>query len=189
MVKTLSSEREIYKARVNDCEDKLEALEAEKTDLLSEKDEAIASANSLLDVAVAARVEVEGKLAQLEEKVTELSGTVDAFRSNLEGVKTEIGIRAVDRYKASPAFDAFMHREFRNGIKECLNIVESNLDSEARKLMDFAIQSNAARALQSLRVDLGVCLSWICIWKYLSRVVFLKSKLPKNLDPIFLVRG
>ncbi|KAL5739215.1 hypothetical protein ACOSQ2_028395 [Xanthoceras sorbifolium] len=69
MVKTLSSEREIYKARVNDCEDKLEALEAEKTDLLSEKDEAIASANSLLDVAVAARVEVVKTIVKCQMEV------------------------------------------------------------------------------------------------------------------------
>ncbi|KAL5840128.1 hypothetical protein ACOSQ4_012736 [Xanthoceras sorbifolium] len=151
MVKTLSSEREIYKTRVSDYEDKLEALEAEKAAPLSEKDEAIASANSLFDAAVAARVEVEGKLAQSEEKVTELSGTVDAFRSNLEGMKIEIEIRSVDRYKAFLTFDAFMYREFRNGIQEYRNIVESNLDSEARKLMDLAIQSNASRALQSLR--------------------------------------
>ncbi|KAL5797145.1 hypothetical protein ACOSQ2_001965 [Xanthoceras sorbifolium] len=164
MVKTLSSEREIYKTRVSDCEDKLEALEAEKAALLSKKDEAIASANSLFDATVAARVDAEGKLAQSEEKIAELSGTVHAFRSNLEGMKTEIEIRSVDRYKTSPAFDAFMHREFKNGIQECRNIVESNLDSEAQKLMDLTIQSNASRALQSLRDSrklwLAHCRSW-----------------------------
>ncbi|KAL5798688.1 hypothetical protein ACOSQ2_003508 [Xanthoceras sorbifolium] len=42
-------------------------------------------------------------------------------------------IRAVDRYKNSPAFNAFMHREFRNAMKEYQTFLQPLVDKKLSK--------------------------------------------------------
>ncbi|KAL5763239.1 hypothetical protein ACOSP7_019503 [Xanthoceras sorbifolium] len=69
----------------------------------------------------------------------------------LEGAKIEMEIRAMDHYKDSLAFDAFMHRKFRNGLKECQSFLQDMVNKETLVKLDAAIQNNAKMREQTQR--------------------------------------
>ncbi|KAL5752519.1 hypothetical protein ACOSP7_022713 [Xanthoceras sorbifolium] len=60
----------------------------------------------------------------------------------MERAKIEMENRVVDLYKASPAFDAFMHREFRNNIKEYRYFLHQVASLEALEKMDRVMANN-----------------------------------------------
>ncbi|KAL5819387.1 hypothetical protein ACOSQ4_023229 [Xanthoceras sorbifolium] len=100
------------------CENKLQPSKRSK------------SLNKLLDYSVATWVEVEDWLARIEKENQELNNKVDSFKYLMDGAKIEMKIRAVDRYKSSLAFDAFMHWKFRNGMKECQSFLQPVADKK-----------------------------------------------------------
>ncbi|KAL5799511.1 hypothetical protein ACOSQ4_032395 [Xanthoceras sorbifolium] len=94
--------------------ERVEALEAEKVELVVEKDEAVASTNKLLDAAIMARVENK-----------ELSDRVDSFKFTMEGTKAEMEIRV-----------------FRNDIKECRSLIETVASPEVLERIDCDMANN-----------------------------------------------
>ncbi|KAL5861411.1 hypothetical protein ACOSQ4_002707 [Xanthoceras sorbifolium] len=51
-------------------------------------------------------------------------------------------IKKVDRYKKSHTFDGFIHREFRNDLKECQSFLQGVADKETLVELDATIQNN-----------------------------------------------
>ncbi|KAK1571418.1 hypothetical protein Q3G72_016639 [Acer saccharum] len=61
------------------------------------------------------------KIAILEEQLKE-------YTENLKQVRKEVEIRAVDLFKQSPAFDAFLHNDFAEGVIKCRDFLRNRGD-------------------------------------------------------------
>ncbi|KAL5758553.1 hypothetical protein ACOSP7_021164 [Xanthoceras sorbifolium] len=85
------------------------------------------------------------------EKNKELSNYVDSYKFLMDGARTEIEIKAVDRYKTSSVFDAFMHREFRNGMKEYLSFLQLVVSQKVLEDLSRAIANNMKISQDELR--------------------------------------
>ncbi|KAL5744087.1 hypothetical protein ACOSQ2_027203 [Xanthoceras sorbifolium] len=104
--------------------------------------EAVTLLNKLLDDAIPARVKVEGQLSRLEEENKELNNKVDSYLVLIEGAKVEMEIEVVDCYKNSHIFDAFMHREFRNCMKDCQTFLQPLVDKNVLEDLGVDIANN-----------------------------------------------
>ncbi|KAL5799438.1 hypothetical protein ACOSQ4_032322 [Xanthoceras sorbifolium] len=96
----------------------------------------------------------------------------------MKRAKIEMEIRAMDRYKASPTFDAFMHREFRNDINECRELIQSDVSPEVLHTIDLAIANNVNRSKVDLQHARKVWRAHCWSWKLL--VLDMHIEIPKQ---------
>ncbi|KAL5843089.1 hypothetical protein ACOSQ3_013692 [Xanthoceras sorbifolium] len=60
----------------------------------------------------------------------------------MDGAKVELEIQAMDQYKRSSAFDAFMYQEFANRMKESHSFLEGLVDLKPLENFDVAALKN-----------------------------------------------
>ncbi|KAL5781290.1 hypothetical protein ACOSP7_006319 [Xanthoceras sorbifolium] len=60
----------------------------------------------------------------------------------MEGAKVELEIGAVDYYKRSLVFNAFMYLKFENGMKECESLLEGMVDKDSLAHLKVVIRKN-----------------------------------------------
>ncbi|KAL5764057.1 hypothetical protein ACOSQ2_016651 [Xanthoceras sorbifolium] len=81
----------------------------------------------------------------------ELLDKVEAYEVMVDGAKVLLKIRAVDRYKRSSTFDAFMYREFANEMKESQSFLKDTVDKNALADLDAAIRENEQDMEQTMK--------------------------------------
>ncbi|KAK0570880.1 hypothetical protein LWI29_007909 [Acer saccharum] len=77
------------------------------------------------------------------------------YESNFETAKTEIGVRAIDLFKHSPAFEAFTHKEFMRGVEACKNLIRSLDHPIVTDQIDESLRVNVQEAEENLKKQIA----------------------------------
>ena len=91
------------------------------------------------------------RIAALEKQRDSLEFRLKDYESSFESAKTELGVRAIDLFKHSPAFEAFTHREFMRGVEACKDLVRSLDYPVVADRIDESLQLNAQEAEENLK--------------------------------------
>ncbi|KAK0577456.1 hypothetical protein LWI29_033167 [Acer saccharum] len=98
-------------------------LVEENGKLLADNAKLLASQGSALAVEKMKNEESARRIAALEKQKDSLEFRLKDYESNFETAKVELGVRAIDLFKHSPAFEAFTHKEFMRGVEACKTLV------------------------------------------------------------------
>ncbi|KAK0575592.1 hypothetical protein LWI29_003342 [Acer saccharum] len=126
-------------------------LVEEKGKLLADNAKLLASHGGALAAKKMKNEENARRIAALEKQRDSLEFRLKDYESNFEMAKTEIGVRAIDLFKHSPAFETFTHREFMRGVKACKNLVRSMEYPIVANQIDESLRLNVQEAEENLK--------------------------------------
>ncbi|KAK0596380.1 hypothetical protein LWI29_015145 [Acer saccharum] len=95
----------------------------EKSKLLADNAMLLANHGSALATEKRKNEESARRVVAIEKQRDSLEFRLKNYKSDFEMDKTEVGIRAIDLFKHSPAFEAFTHTEFMKGVNACKDLV------------------------------------------------------------------
>ncbi|KAK0570458.1 hypothetical protein LWI29_001448 [Acer saccharum] len=128
-------------------------LVKEKGKLLVDNAKLLASQRSAL--ATEKMKNEERWMAALEKQRDSLEFRLKDYESNFETAKTEIGVRAIDLFKHSPAFEAFTHKEFMRGVEACKNLIRSLDHPIVTDQIDESLRVNVQEAEENLKKQIA----------------------------------
>ncbi|KAK0576702.1 hypothetical protein LWI29_022053 [Acer saccharum] len=130
-------------------------LVEEKGKLLADNAKLLASQMSALAVEKMKNEESARRIAALEKQRDSLEFCLKDYESNFETAKVELGVRAIDLFKHSPAFEAFTHKEFMRGVEACKTLVRSLDHPTVADQIDESLQVNEQEAEENLKKQIA----------------------------------
>ncbi|KAK0571258.1 hypothetical protein LWI29_013306 [Acer saccharum] len=95
------------------------------------------------------------RIAALEKQRDSLEFRLKDYELIFETTKVKLGVRAIDLFKHSPAFEAFTHKEFMRGVKACKTLVRSLDHPTLADQIDESLRVNAQEAEENLKKQIA----------------------------------